>query len=167
MTADPLDTAWRVHGALVEWTGKADSKAAFALTLQSTGLAVVAVLVSTQRGLNPSGGVAAVAFLVIGAALLALGAGFAVAAVSPSLGMGQGGQRPVARDAFLYFGHLRLWDPGELEATLRQTDPLPSLTRQLVVMSSIAWAKHRRVQWSLTCGAAGVVFVVVSVAAGQ
>ncbi|RFC70995.1 Pycsar system effector family protein [Streptomyces sp. AcE210] len=167
MPADPLDTAWRVHGALVEWTGKADAKAAFALTLQSTSLAVVAVLADVGRVLNPSAGPAALALLILGSVLLASGAGLAVSAVSPNLGTGRRGQPPVSGDGFLYFGHLRSWDPGALEATLRETDPLPPLTRQLVVLSAIAWAKHRRVQWSLSSGATGVVLVVVAVAVGR
>ena len=34
-TKDATDTAWRIHGALVDWTGKVDTKASFALTIES------------------------------------------------------------------------------------------------------------------------------------
>src|SRR3712207_62647 len=32
---DPVDTAWRIHGAIADWTGKVDTKASFVLTIES------------------------------------------------------------------------------------------------------------------------------------
>ncbi|MFB6788707.1 Pycsar system effector family protein [Streptomyces olivaceus] len=159
---DPLDTAWRVHSVLVEWTGKADAKATFALTLQSTSLAIVAVLAGSGQVLSSSSRPAATVILIFGTVLLAGGAGLAIAAVSPNLFARNRGQPHTPGGSFLYFGDLRSWDPGVLETTLRESDPLPPLVRQLVVMSSIAWVKHRRVQWSLSCGATGVILVVIA-----
>jgi hypothetical protein len=62
-------------------------------------------------------------------------------------------------DNFVYFGHLKHWDPDALADELRQRDPLPILTRQLVVMSRIAATKHRRVQESLIVALVGAFLV--------
>ena len=36
---EATETAWRIHGALGEWTGKVDAKASFAFALESAGIA--------------------------------------------------------------------------------------------------------------------------------
>ena len=46
---DTLDTAWRIHGALVDWTGKVDAKASFAFALESAGLGVIVTLSGRDR----------------------------------------------------------------------------------------------------------------------
>jgi hypothetical protein len=38
------ETAWRIHGGLLDWTGKIDSKASFVLTVEAAALAGFAVL---------------------------------------------------------------------------------------------------------------------------
>lgn len=155
MAADPVEAAWKVHGALADWTGKADIKASFALTLQSTILAVLGVLAGSGQGFRDLGSGAARPLLWVGAGLLACGAACAAVAISPNLRKERRG--PAVDDDFLYFGHLRTWDPNELETALRDKDLLPALSRQLIVMSEIAWSKHRRVQWSLVLAVAGSV----------
>ncbi|MFJ9085564.1 Pycsar system effector family protein [Streptomyces sp. NPDC102384] len=154
---NPVETAWRMHGVLVDWTGKADSKAVFALTMQSTVLVVTGTLVGSKRGLGDVGGPGSLVTLVVGVLLLVLGLCFAVAAVSPRL-VGRVGVEVGNRD-YLYFGHLRSWRSDDLEAALRGEDPLPVLVRQLIVMSDIAWVKHRRVQWSLLFGLLGLLLI--------
>ncbi|KMS88623.1 hypothetical protein ACZ91_24865 [Streptomyces regensis] len=91
--------------------------------------------------------------LWIGVLLMVGGVSCAAWAISPNLRKERRG--PEADDDFLYFGHVRHLNPEVLEAALRDKDPLPSLARQVVVMSEIAWTKHRRVQWSLMLGVAG------------
>lgn len=44
-----LDTAWRIHGALVDWTGKVDSKASFTVGVESAALAGVITLSASSR----------------------------------------------------------------------------------------------------------------------
>lgn len=39
-----LETAWRIHAGLGEWTSKVDAKASFALALESAGVATVIAL---------------------------------------------------------------------------------------------------------------------------
>lgn len=153
MASDPLETAWKLQAGLADSTGKADTKASFALAIQSTALVLLGVLTSagTSPG-SPKHGIS-LALLWAGAVLLACGACCAAAAVSPNLRKERRGPQP--DDDVLFFGHLRHWDPSELEAALKNKDLLPNLSRQIVVMSEIAWTKHRRVQWSFALAAAG------------
>jgi hypothetical protein len=145
---DPVDTAWRIHASLSESTGRVDAKASFAVSLES---AVLAALIALYRGDVP-GGTAAKVLFWIGALALALSALAAVSVVSPRLGSKDSGNW---RDHFLYFGDLRHWNADDLSRKLRDTSALSSLTRQLVVMSEIAWIKHRRVQQSLVLAVIG------------
>ncbi|MER5785750.1 Pycsar system effector family protein [Streptomyces mobaraensis] len=155
MPESPQDTAWRLHAALSDWTGKADAKASFALTVQSTALLVLGLAAGAGRGFGHAGGWAAV-LLWAGVAALVVGLACAVLAVAPSLRADVPGP---AEERFVYFGHLRHWEPGALEYRLREADPLPALSRELVVMSRIAWRKHVYVRWSFVCAAVGTAGV--------
>ncbi|MGK5640670.1 Pycsar system effector family protein [Streptomyces sp. URMC 126] len=155
MPESPQDTAWRLHSALSDWTGKADVKASFALTVQSAVLLVLGLTAGVGRGFGRTGGLAT-ALLWAGVAALVAGLACAVLAVAPTLRADVPGP---AEERFVYFGHLRHWEPGALEYRLREADPLPALSRELVVMSRIAWRKHVYVRWSLVCAAVGTVGV--------
>ncbi|MFD9721984.1 Pycsar system effector family protein [Streptomyces sp. NPDC059076] len=150
---DPTETAWKIQSAIADATAKADSKAALALTLQSTTLALLSLVASSRRAAGGFESVASQTLLWLGVALILTGACCAAWAASPQLSRERRGTDP--HGDFLYFGHLRRMAPVDLERALRDTDPLPSLTRQVVVMSEIAWAKHRRVQYSLVLAVAG------------
>lgn len=151
-----LDIGWRVHGALIDYTGKADSKAGFALSVELAALATAVALSSKDRVFGQLG-LSWTAGLFYGGILLMICAvGFAVAAVGPRLHSRQTERH--WRTNFIYFGHLRFWEPADLTRALQEADPLPVLCRQLVDLSRILWIKHRRVQLSLwlafTSGAA-------------
>ncbi|MCX4776509.1 Pycsar system effector family protein [Streptomyces sp. NBC_01264] len=143
---------------MIDWTGKVDAKAAFALTIESAVLALAATL---SRPLADLGGGRRAVFLA-GGAVVAAAALFAMVAVFPRMS-GRTARRFSAGD-LVYFGHIRHWDPAELALTLRTVDPLPSLSRQLVAMSRVAWRKHRCVQASLCAAAVGAALLAVSVA---
>ncbi len=149
----PVENAWRIHASLVEWTGRVDTKAAFALSLESGTLAGTAALASGDHGLLDLSDPGGIALLWTGVGLLALSALLAVAVVVPRVTSVR--DDPGGRSDFTYFGHLRRWDPEELADTLRTQDPLLSLSRQLVVMARVAWIKHRMVKSSLTVAVAG------------
>jgi hypothetical protein len=154
------ETAWRIHAALIDWTGKADVKAAFALTVESAALALTAAL---HSGAAPSPGGAPSGFpalLATGAVLLGAAALLAVLAVAPRMRVDRTA-RPPTPD-FIYFGHVRTLEPEELAQLLRTADPLPALSRQLVTMSRVAWYKHRCTQASLALAAAGLVAVALA-----
>ncbi|PZT70993.1 hypothetical protein DN402_00705 [Streptomyces sp. SW4] len=99
-----------------------------------------------------------------GVLLMVGGACCAAWAISPNLRKARRG--PGRDDDFLYFGHVRHFEPAELEEVLRDRDPLPPLSRQLVVMSEIAWVKHRRVQWSLMLAVAGCTAFALATVVG-
>ncbi|MEU9168737.1 Pycsar system effector family protein [Streptomyces sp. NPDC048420] len=153
MADEPTETAWRIQTAVADWTAKADSKASFALTMQSTALAVLGLLATSKRAAGDLDSPVPRLLLWIGVLFMVAGVSCAAWAISPNLRKERRG--PQHDDDFLYFGHVRHMDPAVLEAALRNKDPLSSLSRQVVVMSEIAWNKHRRVQWSLMLAVAG------------
>lgn len=162
MAVDPLETAWKMHAALADWTGKADSKASFSLAVQSATLVLLGALAGSGRLAMGSGSGASQILLWAGSLFMACGAWCAAVTVSPNLHKERRGVN--ADDDFLFFGHLRTWEPEDLEKALRERDPLPALSRQLVVMSEIAWAKHRWVQWSFVSAVIGAVTLGVAAA---
>ncbi|MFD7340182.1 Pycsar system effector family protein [Streptomyces violascens] len=164
MAVEPTETAWRIQAAVADWTAKADSKASFALTMQSTALAVLGLLTTSTRAAGDLDATVPQVLLWLGVLLMVAGVSCAAWAISPNLSKERRG--PDADDDFLYFGHVRHLDPEVLEAALREKDPLPSLSRQVVVMSEIAWTKHRRVQWSLLLAVAGCAAFGLATVAG-
>lgn len=157
---DPVDTAWRIHAAVVDWTGKVDTKASFALAIE-TALLVGIFNASNTGVLSDLAGWRALWLYRIGTTLLVASVLLAMMVVRPRL-------RRRALDTesivdFIYFGHLRHWAPEDLAAALASREVLPVLARQLVRMSKIAWMKHRCVQYSLGAGVLGAACIVMSV----
>ncbi|MFB7010269.1 MULTISPECIES: Pycsar system effector family protein [unclassified Streptomyces] len=163
MAADPLETAWKIQAALADSTGKADTKASIALSLQSTVLALLGVLATSGHGMG-SRSVTSQALLWAGGCILLCGALLAAAAVTPNLRLERKGPGP--DDDYLFFGHLRHFEPEALEAALRSGSALSALSRQIIVMSEIAWTKHRRVQLSLLLAVMGCATLGASAAIG-
>jgi hypothetical protein len=157
---DPVETAWKIHTALSDWTGKVDAKASFALTIESAALAVIVGLSGADHRFGNLRGFWQNAPFWGGVFLLGLSALAAVSVVAPRIRANS--VEPEWADNFIYFGHLKFWQPDQLEQALKDTDPLPALSRQLVVMSRIAWTKHRRVQVSLWLAIAGAALVGVA-----
>jgi hypothetical protein len=154
-----VDTAWRIHATLADWTGKVDAKAGFALTLESAALGAVIAFSGSSHRLGQLDGAFAKTLFWLGAALLGLSALASVSVVNPRLGTRD---EHNWQDHFLYFGELRHWDPECLAEKLQETSPLQSLTRQIVAMSQIAWVKHQRVRQSLFLAVAGTTAVVLA-----
>ncbi|MFI6774253.1 Pycsar system effector family protein [Nocardia sp. NPDC050412] len=156
---DPVDTGWRIHSALVDWTGKVDTKASFALTIESAVLVGVVTLSGKDRILSDLGGWAVVWYV---AGICALIASVLCAAwvVRPRLRAAN--LTPESQSNFIYFGHLRQLQPDEVRHHLENAPLLPVLSKQLVEMSKIAWLKHRLVQISMTIAPVGVVLLGIS-----
>ncbi|WP_436737421.1 Pycsar system effector family protein [Streptomyces sp. BBFR102] len=163
MAADPLETAWKIQATLADSTGKADTKASIALSLQSTVLALLGVLATSGHGMDARSATSQ-ALLWVGGCVLLCGALLAAAAVSPNLRLERRGVGP--DDDYLFFGHLRHFEPEALETALRSGSALSALSRQIIVMSEIAWTKHRRVQLSLLLAVLGCTTLGVSAAIG-
>ncbi|MEV4952176.1 hypothetical protein MRBLAR21_000942 [Paenarthrobacter nitroguajacolicus] len=148
-----METAWKIHAALVDWTGRVDTKASFSFTLQSAALGVIVALSDEGRmfGLL-EGPWQNIAYRVACLALI-FGAASSMWVVIPRLRM-----RHVKKewpDNFIYFGHLKFWKPEDLEAKIRQADMLSVLSKQLVGMSRIAWAKHILVKIAMSLASVG------------
>lgn len=158
MTPDPIDFAWKIHAALVDWTGKVDTKASFALTIETALLAGVVTLSGDRRVFHNLNGWA-VAWYVLGILLLIAAVLCAAWVVRPRL---RGANlKAEATDNFIYFGHLRHLTPEVVQERLEGTELLPVLSKQLVEMSKIAWMKHRLVQVSLSLAPTGVVALAI------
>ncbi|CAM5355490.1 hypothetical protein SHIRM173S_02032 [Streptomyces hirsutus] len=74
MAVESTETAWRIQAAVADLTAKADSKASFALTMQSTALAVLGLLASSQRAAGDLDSGASRLLLWCGALLMVGGA---------------------------------------------------------------------------------------------
>lgn len=158
MNPDPLDTAWRIHGALADWTGKVDTKASFTLTIETALMAGIVTLYSNGRALSGLDGPRATVS-GIGVALLAIAMVCAVAVVIPQLRSGKDLKTEAAAGNFIYFGHLRHLEPEEIKAFISNTEMLPVLANQHRRMSDIAWKKHRRIQLSMAFAVIGIAVV--------
>src|SRR5680860_616159 len=152
-----IDTAWRIHQAQVEWTGKVDAKATFAFAIESAAIATVVALTAKDRLFSDLEGYWLILYCV-GLTSLLVAAGFAALVVIPRLRSKH--LEKESRTNFIYFGHARLWDVKELESALKDTDILPQLSRQIVGMADISWTKHVRVQWSFRLAAFGGLALV-------
>ncbi len=157
--SDPAEVGWRIHSALTDWTAKVDTKASFALTIESALLAGVVALSGSGRSLSDLSG-CAVFWYVLGILILILSVLMAVSVVAPRLRSQH--LKSEASQNFIYFGHLRFLNATQVANHLNNSDIVPVLSRQLVVMSQIAWQKHRRVQLSLLLSPIGVAFLGIS-----
>lgn len=158
---NPVENAWKIHAALVDWTGKVDGKASFVLGLESAIFAALVYLRSDDHLLSVlNNGTASLGFAV-GGVLIVVSMLLALWAVTPILYIKNA--RANWQSNYIFFGHLHNWKPADLEVALKDDPVLPVLARQLVIMSKAAWSKHLRVQWSVLAGLLGSVGLVVSI----
>jgi hypothetical protein len=156
-----IDNAWRIHAALVDWTGKVDSKASFTSALLSGTIIAILALTGGDRRLSHLDGAALVVFW-IGMGLLILALVLVVYAVSPKIR-----QRDVRKEwpnHYIFFGHLKSWPVDALVTALTYRDILPMLAQQLNVMSRTAWRKHQLVRWALIIAGVGAALVGLAAA---
>lgn len=157
--SDAMDTAWKIRGAVVDWTGKVDAKAAFAFTIESAALATMIAFSGEGRVFGHLDGPVQNITYFGAAALLLLSAASALLVVTPRLRLFK--VKKEWPENFIYFGHLKSWDPARLGSKIQETDMLPVLTKQLVTMSKICWNKHQWVAISFILAAlAGVSLLV-------
>lgn len=151
----PTEHAWQIHSAQMDWTGKVDAKASFALALDSAAIAALVAL-SGENMVFADLRFSWVWFLYWASVILLTAGGLAaLLAVVPSL---RKKKLEEEKDAnFIYFGHVRHWHAENLEIALRHNDPLPVLSRQIVNMADILWKKHIKVALSLSFVGAGIL----------
>lgn len=152
---DPVESAWRIHLAGVDWTGKVDAKASFVLAAESAAALAVLNLSGSGRRLADLDGWPAVTAYWVGVAALVSALLFVVAVVRPQLRASAMGNE--ASQNFIFFGHARSWKSDEIESALSSRNLLPQISRQIVAISDIAWRKHIRLKWSINFALAAIV----------
>lgn len=148
-----IETAWRIHGALSDWTGKVDAKASFAFTLESAGVATAIALADENRVFDVLEGPVQSILYFGGLILLSIAAACSVWVVIPRLRYSKVKEEWPGN--FIYFGHLKYWDYEMLPGAIKKKDLLPVLTHQMVEMSKICWRKHVAVVISMFLAVAG------------
>jgi hypothetical protein len=156
--------AWTTHSAITDWTAKVDTKAAIVLSLGSVLLGFFVTLSGKGRILDDMHGWRLILERV-GLGWSAIGVVLASLVVAPRLNRRL--TRSSWRENFVYFGHLRYWEPTDLREKLRSLEvdqELSVLATQLVATSRIAWHKHRLLQGAMVSLILGTAVVVLSVA---
>jgi pycsar effector protein len=141
------EVAWKVHESLVDHTGKVDNKAGLVLSVEVAILGAIVALTSANRIFADLGDKWVSVMFHTGFILIICAVVVAVSALAPRLHTRRSEQHWQAN--FVYFGHLRFWQPDELTHALREQDALDVLSRQIIDISRILWVKHRCVQISL------------------
>lgn len=164
-----IDTAWKTHTMLHEWTAKVDTKASIVLTLE---VALVALFVGlTDRGKlleNAFGSIVGAVAGAVGLGFLLLSVALAGWVVFPRLARSASSRD--WKSNTLYFGHLRNWEPDALAEELRRASDdqrLGQLAAQLVAMAQVCWRKHAVLQYSMLSAGVGFVLLVVAIAFGR
>lgn len=160
LVSRPLDTAWQLHAAQMEWTGKVDAKAGFILTLAAAAIATGVAL--SADGMVFHGIADSWVQVPYGLSLVLLIAAVFTAAWAVAPALRPGNLKAEAEVDFIYFGHARHWTADKLAEALNERDPLPVVTRQVVRMAEIAWNKHRRVAWATWLTGAGVLLMTLT-----
>ena len=158
---NPIDTAWKIHAAIIDWTGKVDTKASFTLTIESAVMAGIVTLSGGGRALYDLRGWHMVLY-TIGVSLLTVAILCSAFVVIPRLRRTKHLKTEAAGGDFVYFGHLRHLTSDTIEDLLKTSDMLTVLSSQLQRTSEIAWLKHRLVQFSMTIAVIGVTCVAVA-----
>ncbi|WP_077490879.1 Pycsar system effector family protein [Sinomonas mesophila] len=155
-----IEQAWKVHAAQVDWTGKVDTKASFAFTIESATLGITVALSATNRifASMPSG----LPPFLYWAGIVALLCGMFCALMCVIPRLKSKDLLKTAEENFIYFGHARHWDPDRLVDAFKEHDMLPMITRQIVVMADVAWDKHKWVQRSMALGVVAGVCLGIS-----
>jgi pycsar effector protein len=161
--SSPVEFAWRVHGALENWTAKVDMKASILLAFQ--GGAFIFATTSREIVLGTADRRPLVT-AALGVVLLVSSMAAAAAAILPALGSARQHRLDRTRE-WIYFGHVRLWDATELAARLArlsERDEVQALSAQLVRMSRLNWRKHRLLQASVVLTVMSMVVMMAAVA---
>lgn len=161
-----VDLAWRMHDSAAGAVDRADTKAGFALTVETASAAVVLTLLSQAHGSL------LLVRVLFGSALVAL-AGAVVAAmlvVTPRL---HAPTMQVVPGEFLYFGAVRMRSVQQLRWHIdpdvyggQVARPWEAITHQAKRLAEIAWTKHRLVRVSFLAAGAGSALATIAVLVG-
>ncbi len=99
------EDAWRIHAAVVDWTGKVDSKASFALAVESAVLGGIVTLTAEGRRLSGLDGYWEARLFWAGVGVLVAALLIVMTVVAPRLRSFR--SRSEWQDNYIYFGRLR------------------------------------------------------------
>jgi Pycsar effector protein len=156
------ETAWHIHAAPLDWTGKADTKASVLIAAESGVLASIIEAGTGTHSISWSSGSLRIVCAWGGICTLVVALLLAIAVVVPRRYRANPGAQQ--RRDFIYFGHLRNWSPVELSIVLA-VNPIPVLSQNLVAMSKIAWRKHCLVRASVLTAVVGIGLMIGAVLA--
>jgi hypothetical protein len=162
LTLVPEDFAWRIHQSLQDWTTKVDTKASIVMALETGLSSIILTFSGSVRFPNHPNGALLWAHHG-GLVLLFVSIALAGAVVFPQIR-----HRASARswqENYVYFGHIRHWQPTELAVELlsgRESRHLHALSTQLVTMSRVVWRKHVALQCSMLCALLGCIAIGVT-----
>ncbi|ARC58391.1 hypothetical protein AS850_14995 [Frondihabitans sp. 762G35] len=152
-----IDNAWKIHDAQLDWTAKADAKAAFAFGLDSAVIAAVVALFSADKVFHHFSHWWLIVLFILGSVLILAGSISSAIGVAPRLRAKDAKHESLSNH--IYFGHACHWEATNLEASLRNEDLLPQLSRNIIQAAVVSWKKHVAVTWSIRFTmASGVVF---------
>ena len=160
-----VERAWKIHDATVQWTSNVDSKASFASAVQIATLGLIATLTGDGGALSEINDGWGLRLFWAGVGTITASLLVVLRAVKPRVRAGQIDSE--SSDNFVFFGHVRNWTPADLETALLERPILPVLSRQLVVMSQIAWRKHRELQVSISGFVVGAALVALASVVGR
>jgi hypothetical protein len=169
--ANPRDTdhigrdfAWETHRAMTAWTSSVDTKATIVLSISGLLLGLyLSELSAAHTPIRPHHWQYIVGFA--GMALTAAAVIMSGLVVTPRLNRRR--TRQNWQENYIYFGHLRLWDPSKLRqhlASLSVDQELFLLADQLVSTAKIAWRKHSLLQIAMGMLLCGVLLVALALA---
>ena len=154
--------AWRVSQALHDWTAKVDMKASVILSVETAIFGVILLFAGKGKPLGHLTGFSVWIFR-IGIFLIILAIVAAGAAIFPQLNRREA--RMNWRQNYVYFGHLRHWDPADLVAVFdRSHDGRANLvaSTEIIALSKIIWRKHTFIQWSMSFVALGNLAILIT-----
>jgi hypothetical protein len=154
--------AWHITETLHEWTSKVDNKASVILSLETATLGLILVFAGAGKPLGNLAGLPVWLFRA-GVVFLALAIVTAGIAIFPQLNRRDA--RKTWQKNYVYFGHLRRWDPANLVTAVRKTVETEAdlvLSTEIVALSKIIWRKHAFIQWSMSFVASGSSLILIA-----
>lgn len=160
--AAAVEFAWRIHTSIRDWTALADVKASIMLPLESAIFAFVITQSSHSRIFGRLNRWGLIAYWC-GIVLILMAILSAAATIVPRLDRRK--IKKAWRENFIYFGHLRHWDPQQLADRLLQlrTVDLDAISTNLITMSRVAWRKHEFLQASIALLIGAILLLVIAV----
>lgn len=163
-----VEFAWKVHAVQEQWATRADTKAAVIFTVEGAVIAAVAAAFSNAAFSNATfvGSIVGWRLLMVWLGILSSAIAIVIAflVVIPQLGR----RRQMSQEShFIYFGHLRSWEPAVLEerlTALSGPEQIAQLSTQLIRLGVGNWRKYHLLRAAVIAALLGALLLVVALA---